>query len=84
MRVRVPVPGPVRHVPVSARHCRTLVSSTVTAMLSSFRYSSASTSALNVWSQWRVRFATKLGSCTRRTRSAPHALAAHRRYALTR
>lgn len=80
--VRVPPPG--RHVPVSACHRRTLVSSTVTATLSSFRYSIASTSALNVWSQLRVRLVTKLGSCTLRTRSGPHALAAHRRYALTR
>jgi len=47
---------------VAARQDRDVETSSVTAMLSSFRYSSASTRVLNVWSHCFVKFCAKLGS----------------------
>ena len=74
---------------VSLWYSRTWLDCTVTAMLSSLRYSSATTLTLKVSSQSLLNAGAPCSRSnpsivTNRTRSAPHEYAAHRRYAPTR
>ena len=59
-------------VPVRTSHALTGLLSRVTAMLSSFRYSSARMLTLNVASHSRPRALEKPSNVTNRTRSFPH------------
>ena len=78
-RVRLPAN---RSVP--SLYSRTKLDCTVTAMLSSFRYSSATTLTLNVVLHALLKRSSNPSIVANRTKSAPHEYAAHRRYAATR
>ena len=58
--------------PVCTSHAVTGLDSSVTAMLSSFRYSSALTLTLNTSSHSRPKVREKPSNVTKRVRSAPH------------
>jgi hypothetical protein len=79
-RVRAPA-----NCSVSVLYSLTWLDCTVTAMLSGFRYSSATTLVLKVCvHSLSKRPSSNPLSETNRTRSGPHENAAHRRYAATR